>query len=272
MNGNADKGLFQNRDVMPNNQTNPPTCDGSGFTLVEVLVVIGIIALLIGLLLPALSRARETSKSIACISNLRQMAIAAQAYAVEYHGYYPIAYFYAVEGTQTVTYCWDLTTIAQPGQPTRVVPGLLWRTNDPTRIQQCPSFDGSADWLNDPYTGYNYNTSYIGHGQYESIPAPAKAASVRHASETAMFGDGQWAGGANKFMRAPFPNPGDETFTGRYAGTQAFRHLHKTNVAFCDGHADSLSNRFTNNTDGADNVAPTTGFLSSDNTTYDAGH
>jgi len=116
---------------------------------------------------------------------------------------------------------------------------------------------------------YNYNTSYIGHGQFESIPAPVKATSVRRPSATAIFGDGQWAGRADKFMRAPFPNPGDAAFSGRWAGTQGFRHRGRTNVAFCDGHAEALSDVFTNNADGSANVAPGTGFLSSDNRLYD---
>jgi prepilin-type processing-associated H-X9-DG protein len=92
---------------------------------------------------------------------------------------------------------------------------------------------------------------------------------VRHSAKTALFGDGQYSGGADKFMRAPFPNPGDANFTGRYSGTQGFRHDRRSNVTFADGHVESLSACYTNNSDGAANVTDGTGFLSVDNSMYD---
>src|SRR5436190_10742539 len=90
-----------------------PRREGRAFTLVELLVVLGIIALLIAILLPSLSRARESAKGVACLANLRQMATAAQAYANEFGGAYPIAYYSAADARFAYAYGWDFTLVKE---------------------------------------------------------------------------------------------------------------------------------------------------------------
>lgn len=241
-----------------------------GFTLIELLVVIAVISILMSMLVPALARTKQQSKGLVCLSNLRQMSLAAIVYTQNYEGFYPMAYYYCDTADGQISYCWDFTTVNDSGSVT-IEPGLLWQGDIVEKIQQCPSFNGASNTEFDPYTGYNYNTSYIGHGQYEYVPAPAKTGQVKKPFDCAIFGDGQWEGGGNKFMRSPLPGPGDLLFSGRYAGTQGYRHNQRTNVAWCDGHTSTIKqlNNGIFPEEHADLIAPETGFLSEDNSAYD---
>jgi prepilin-type N-terminal cleavage/methylation domain-containing protein/prepilin-type processing-associated H-X9-DG protein len=60
-----------------------------GFTLIELLVVIAIIAILAAMLLPALAKAKESGKRIACLNNLRQLSLASQMYVNDSRSFYP---------------------------------------------------------------------------------------------------------------------------------------------------------------------------------------
>jgi prepilin-type processing-associated H-X9-DG protein len=71
---------------------------GGAFTLVELLVVLGIIAVVIALLLPALSRSREQANQVTCLSNLRQIGTAIVLYCEDNNGWFPRAAPYAAVG------------------------------------------------------------------------------------------------------------------------------------------------------------------------------
>ena len=232
-------------------------------------MVISVMSLLMAILMPALAGARKQGRSIVCLSNLRQMAIAADAYVCDNDGYYPLASFFQSTGGLFYCYEWDFIKVLEFGVVKEIKPGLLWQGSTAAEIHQCPAFKGAANSPGDPYTGYNYNTSYIG-SDGKNPPQSAKALQVRSPALTALFGDGQWQDGANKYMRAPWPNPRDGGFNDQYAGTQGYRHSGRTNVAFCDGHTQSWDECYKNTVPAdVDKIAKGTGFLSADNCLYD---
>ena len=116
-----------------------------GFTLVELLVVIGIIALLIAMLLPSLNRAREAAARIKCGSNLRQIDTGLVAYAATFRGFIPIGY--GVQKQSSYLIFENLPSQPQNadgsyGHETQL--GMLWGTHFIKDIKAyfCPSFSG----------------------------------------------------------------------------------------------------------------------------------
>lgn len=113
------------------------------FTLVELLVVIGIIAVLISILLPALSKAREQSRRVSCLSNVRTLAQYTILYASESKGWLPYRAPGAPQPPEVLAWAADA---GKPGLDLRLTfaPYLKgWNIDVPNRIFHCPGMDGT---------------------------------------------------------------------------------------------------------------------------------
>jgi len=255
-----------------------------GLTLLETLVAISIATMLLGLLLPMLGSVRDEARSATCQGHLRHLGSATTAYTTVHRGRFPPAIVHFVSNGSLVTHAWDF----RHGPGGEVRPGALRGfTDHPELVQQCPCCLEHSTFGNDPATGYNYNTTYIGdEGRLPTIDVDGRLiegwenarrgvpiSRHRRPSTTAILGDGGWAGGANKFMRAP-SNEIEFDWGTVYAGGQAYRHAGRTNVAWLDGHLSSEPDAHPGprpDTALARDVLahPANGFLSGDDAAYD---
>jgi prepilin-type N-terminal cleavage/methylation domain-containing protein len=199
-----------------------------GFTLVELLVVIGIIALLIAILMPALQKARDQANRTACMSNIRQLTIGWLQYATEHH--------FKVMGSNTMgsvgapagyaDWVWGDT---YGNSQKSLEAGLLWPYIKSAKVYHCPGDIGFHVWT------YSISNFFCGEDFQGSLKVVKSLNQVKHSSETFVFteenDERQDATGYNR-------NSFGVTKPGTWSWIDFPANFHKgCTVSFADGHA-----------------------------------
>lgn len=198
------------------------------FTLVELLVVIGVIAVLIAVLLPTLSRARRSAASISCASNMRQWALATEMYANENGGFLP-------RRGQGVMPTSQLT---RPTDWFNALPPYLKQAAymDMATAGSIPRPGAASVWIcpqaTDPsgsyYWAYGMNMALSVWDASQNHGQPDKITGVGNTSILVLFADAP--GNYCSVYPSSIPNGYNPTA----------RHDNRVNICFLDGHVASF--------------------------------
>ena len=235
-------------------------CAKNAFTLVELLIVIGIIALLLSLVLPALASAKAQARSVVCRSNLHQLWLANHGYALDNNDFYvpAAADFWTSSGG---TMRWHGVR-NHPDQPFDPLKGPLADYLGDGQVKHCPEnieFAHPDSWnagFEKGCGGYGYNMTYIGSTIWKtniksleayknSYRHTTQVQSIRYPFKTLMFADSALVK-SSQYIEYSFAEPPHPIYNGKpytkvfMSPTIHFRHREKTNVVWANGSISSL--------------------------------
>lgn len=210
-----------------------------GFTLVELLVVIAVIAVLAALLVPALAKGKAQARRAACASSLRQLALASQMYWADNDDrLFP----YRFESDETGTRYW-FGWLARGNEGERAFAaerGALHSYLKGAAVTTCPELDYRARSFKLKATGAAYGYGYNLHLSSPLAPANPRLSRIKSPVSVVLFAD---AGQVNTFQAPASPeNPMLEEFyyVNATEATTHFRHAIRAGTAFMDGHVEPL--------------------------------
>ncbi len=210
-----------------------------GFSLVELLVVVAIIAVLAALLGPALVRGKSAAKRTACANNLRQLALASQMYWDDNDGrLFP----YRFESDPLGARYW-FGWLARGSEGERVFEperGALHPYLKGRGVATCPELNYGSRFFKLKAAGAAYGYGYNLHLSPPLAPASYRTTQIKSQGSVVLFAD---AAQVNTFQAPASPeNPLLEEFyyVNATEPTTHFRHQAKSSAVFLDGHVELL--------------------------------